>query len=136
MAQGRLSQKKFDKFFDYVKEHILAEKVEKDKKSKIQKFVETNLKFDYIGFNHLVLNKLAKIDKKLDISIEIIEMYAFATTYCIARKLNMTVKETNALYDEVERETKHILEHAIKAKEEMRYLSKVFSMKYQKKSSS
>lgn len=136
MSHGRLTQKKFDVFFEYVKEHILSEKMEKGKKAKIQKFVETNLKFDYIGFNHLVLNKLAKIDRKLDISIEMIEMYSFATIYCIAKKLNMTVKETNALYDEVERETKHILEHAIKAKEEMRYLSKVFSMKYQKKSSS
>ena len=134
MAHGKLTQKKFDVFFEYVKEHILAQKADKGKKAKIQRFVETNLKYDYIGFNHLVLNKLAKIDKKLDISIEIIEMYAFATTYCIAKKLNMTVKETNALYDEVERETKHILEHTIKAKEEMRYLSKVFSLKYQKKS--
>ena len=72
---------------------------------------------------------MARIDRKVDISFEVAEMYSFATVYCIAKKLNLSEKEMHALYDEIDRETKLIVQKAVNAKEEMKYITKMLSLK-------
>ena len=130
MAKAGLAQKEFDKMFEYVKEDILGDKFSKEKVKRLAGFVEHNFSSNPTQFFYLLFKKLAKIDRKIEISIEVSEMYSFATTYCIAKRLGLNEKETNALYDEVDREAKLILEKTVKANEEMKYLSRVLSLKY------
>jgi len=125
-----LTHKGFDKMFEYVKDGIFSDKINTKKENKIKKFIVKNMEADQAELISLLLKKMARIDKKFDISIEMAEMYSFAITYCIAKKLRMDDKEMNALYDDVNKETKNILEGTMKAKEEMRYLAQMFSLKH------
>ena len=127
-----LIQKRFDGIYEHVKDNILSKKVDKKKEKKIISFISVNMKKDPVELLALFMKKMISIDKKLDISIELAEMYSFAITFCIAKKLNMDDKEINALYDDVNKETKNILEGAMKANQEMRYLAEMFSLKCKK----
>jgi hypothetical protein len=135
MKKAKLTQKDFEKLFESVKEDVLSEKLSKTKEKKLISFIEDSLKDNPTRLLYVLLKMLAKIDRKIEISIEVAEMYSFATTYCIAKKLNLTEKETNALYDEVDRETKLILEKAVSAKEEMKYIAKMLSLKHKSENS-
>jgi hypothetical protein len=129
MKKIKLTQKEFEKLFESVKEDVLADKLSKTKEKILLSFIEGSLKDNQTRFFYVVLKMMAKIDRKVEIASEVAEMYSFATTYCIAKKLNFTEKETNALYDEVDRETKLIVQKTVSAKEEMKYITKMLSLK-------
>ncbi len=130
MAKSKLMQKEFNEIFEYMKEDILSNKFDKKREGKILRFISDNLKSNNTRLTYLLCKKLAKIDKKIDINVEIAEMYLFAAIYCIAKRLHMEVKEINALLDDIDKETKDILEGSMKAREERRYLAKMFTLKY------
>jgi hypothetical protein len=130
MAKVKLTQKDFDKMFDHVKEVVLADKLNKAKEKDVITFIDESLKDNTTRFFYMLFRKLAKIDRKIEISIEVAEMCAFATTYCIAKKFNFTEKEMNLLYDEIDHETKLMIEKTISAKEEMKDIAAMLALKY------
>ncbi|MFA6079383.1 MAG: hypothetical protein WC779_06540 [Candidatus Omnitrophota bacterium] len=130
MARSKLTQKEFNEIFEFIKEDVLSNKPDKKREGKTLRFISDNLKSNGTRLIYLLCKKLAKIDKKIDINVEIAEMYLFAAIYCIAKRLRMDVKEINALLDDIDKETKNILEGSMKAREERRYLAKMFNLKY------
>jgi hypothetical protein len=130
MKRSKLTVAEFEKLFESIKEDVFSEKLSKSKEKKITSFIDKNLNDDPTMLNYLLLRLLAKIDKRIDISIEVAEMYSFSTTYCIAKKLNYSEKEMTVLYDEIDREMKLMVEKAVSAKEEMKYITKMLAAKY------
>lgn len=130
MKKDRLTQGAFDKLFDAIKEDVFNEKLSKAKEKKIISFIEKNSAENPTRLNYLLLRLLAKIDKRIDISVEVAEMYSFSTTYCIAKKLNLSEKEMTVLYDEIDREMKLMVEKAVSAKEEMKFITRMLAAKH------
>jgi hypothetical protein len=130
MKKDKLTQASFDKLFEIIKEDVFSENVSKAKEKKVISFIEKNAANNPTRLDYLFLRLLAKIDKKIDISVEVAEMYSFSTTYCIAKKLNLSEKEMTALYDEIDREMKLMVEKAVSAKEEMKFITRMLAAKH------
>jgi hypothetical protein len=130
MKKEKLTQAAFKKLFESIKEDVFSEKLSKAKEKKIISFIEKNVENNATRLNYLLLRLLAKIDKRIDISVEVAEMYSFSTTYCLAKKLNLSEKEMTSLYDEIDREMKLMVEKAVSAKEEMKFITKMLAAKH------
>lgn len=129
----KMSHEEFARLFEYMKEDAFSERADETKEKKALSSVYASLEEDPTHFFYLLLKQLARMDRKIDIAMEIAEMYSFAATYCIAKRLNFTEKEINALYDEVDRETKLIVQKSVSAKEEMKYIAQMLALKYKAK---
>jgi hypothetical protein len=130
MKKDKLTQAAFEKLFEGIKEDVFSEKLSKAKEKKIISFIEKNVEKNATRLNYLLFRHIAKIDKRIDISVEVAEMYSFSTTYCLAKKLNLSEKEMTALYDEIDREMKLMVEKAVSAKEEMKFITKMLAAKH------